>query len=152
MITGGPRVTVIVNVTAALVPVALAAVRLTLVEPVVVGVPEINPVAGLTVTPAGNGVAVKLVGLFVAVIWKLNAPPVCPLAVVALVITGLPNVIVIVKVTALLVPPAFVAVRLTLVAPVAVGVPEIKPVAVLTVTPAGSGLAVKLVGLLVAVI
>ena len=68
--------------------------------------------------------------------------PDAPLAVVALVITGLPNVIVIVKVAALLVPPPFVAVRLTLVVPFAVGVPESNPVAVLTVTPAGNGLAV----------
>ena len=66
--------------------------------------------------------------------------------------TGLLSVTVITKVTAVLVPPAFVAVRLTLVVPAAVGVPEIKPVVVLTVTPAGSGLAAKLVGLLLAVI
>jgi hypothetical protein len=44
------------------------------------------------------------------------------------------------------------AVIVTLVVPVFVGVPEITPVLVLTVRPAGSGLAVKLVGLLVAVI
>jgi hypothetical protein len=44
------------------------------------------------------------------------------------------------------------AVMVTLVVPAAVGVPEITPVLVLTVRPAGSGLAVKLVGLLVAVI
>jgi hypothetical protein len=40
----------------------------------------------------------------------------------------------------------------TVVVPFAVGVPEITPVLVLMLTPAGSGLAVKLVGLLVAVI
>jgi hypothetical protein len=40
----------------------------------------------------------------------------------------------------------------TLVVPAAVGVPEITPVLVLTLRPAGSGLALKLVGLLVAVI
>jgi hypothetical protein len=44
------------------------------------------------------------------------------------------------------------AVIVTLVVPAVVGVPEIRPVLVLTVRPAGSGLAVKLVGLLVAVI
>jgi hypothetical protein len=44
------------------------------------------------------------------------------------------------------------AVMVTLVVPAPVGVPEITPVLVLTVRPAGSGLAVKLVGLLVAVI
>ena len=68
MITGLPNVIVIANVTAALVPVALVAVRLTLVTPVAVGVPEINPVAVLTLKPAGNGLAVKLAGPFVAVI------------------------------------------------------------------------------------
>ena len=57
-------------------------------------------------------------------------------------ITGLPNVTVITKVTVALVPPAFVAAMLTLLVPVAVGVPEINPVAVLTVMPAGNGLAV----------
>ena len=40
----------------------------------------------------------------------------------------------------------------TLVVPVVVGVPEIAPVLVLTLRPAGIGLAVKLVGLLLAVI
>ena len=44
------------------------------------------------------------------------------------------------------------AVMLTFVVPAAVGVPEITPVLVFTLRPAGSGLAVKLVGLLVAVI
>ena len=49
-------------------------------------------------------------------------------------------------------PAPFLAVMVTLVVPVPVGVPEITPVLVLTVRPAGSGLAVKLVGLLLAVI
>jgi hypothetical protein len=44
------------------------------------------------------------------------------------------------------------AVMVMLVVPADVGVPEITPVLVLTFRPAGSGLAVKLVGLLVAVI
>ena len=44
------------------------------------------------------------------------------------------------------------AVMVTLVVPADVGVPEISPVLVLTLRPAGSGLALKLVGLLVAVI
>ncbi len=44
------------------------------------------------------------------------------------------------------------ALMVTLVVPAAVGVPEISPVLVLIVRPAGSGLALKLVGLLVAVI
>jgi hypothetical protein len=44
------------------------------------------------------------------------------------------------------------AVMMTLVVPAAVGVPEITPVLVFTLRPGGSGLALKLVGLLVAVI
>ena len=50
------------------------------------------------------------------------------------------------------VPPPLVAPKVTLVVPPAVGVPEIRPVDILTDRPAGSGLAPKLVGLLVAVI
>ena len=46
----------------------LLAVMVTLVVPAVVGVPEITPVLVLTLRPAGNGLAVKLVGLLVAVI------------------------------------------------------------------------------------
>jgi hypothetical protein len=49
-------------------------------------------------------------------------------------------------------PAPLLALMVTLVVPAAVGVPEITPVLVLTLRPAGSGLAVKLVGLLVAVI
>jgi hypothetical protein len=46
----------------------LLAVIVTLVVPAVVGVPEIIPVLVLTVRPAGNGLALKPVGLLVAVI------------------------------------------------------------------------------------
>jgi hypothetical protein len=46
----------------------LLAVIVTLVVPAVAGVPEITPVLVLTVRPAGSGLAVKLVGLLVAVI------------------------------------------------------------------------------------
>ena len=46
----------------------LLAVIVTLVVPVVVGVPEITPVLVFTVKPGGSGVALKLVGLLVAVI------------------------------------------------------------------------------------
>ena len=49
-------------------PAPLLAVMVTLFVPVVVGVPEISPVLVLTLRPAGNPVAVKLVGLLVAVI------------------------------------------------------------------------------------
>ena len=50
------------------VPPALVALMVTLYVPVVVGVPEIKPVVGSTVRPGGSGVALKLVGLLVAVI------------------------------------------------------------------------------------
>jgi hypothetical protein len=49
-------------------PAPLLAVIVTLVVPVFVGVPEITPVLALTLSPAGSGLAVKLVGLLVAVI------------------------------------------------------------------------------------
>ena len=50
------------------VPPALVALMVTLDVPAVVGVPEINPVLVFTDKPAGSPVALKLVGLFVAVI------------------------------------------------------------------------------------
>jgi hypothetical protein len=49
-------------------PAPLLAVIVTLVVPAVVGVPEITPVLVLTLRPAGSGLAVKLVGVLVAVI------------------------------------------------------------------------------------
>ena len=66
-------------------------------------------------------------------------------------ITGAAGLIVKVSV-ALPVPPALVALMVTVYVPAVVGVPEIKPVLVFTVKPAGSPVALKLVGLLVAVI
>jgi hypothetical protein len=61
--------TLIVMTSVALpVPPALVALIVTLDVPAVVGVPEINPVLVFTDKPAGNPVALKLVGLFVAVI------------------------------------------------------------------------------------
>lgn len=54
---------------------------------------------------------------------------------------------------ALPVPPAFVAVRVTVVFPTVAGVPEISPVVELRMRPAGSAVALpKLVGVLLAVI
>jgi hypothetical protein len=85
--TGGGGLIVKVNV-ALPVPVPLVALIVTLKVPAVVGVPEINPVIVLTLKPAGNGVALKPVGLLVAVIWYENATPTCPVAVSGLVITG----------------------------------------------------------------
>jgi hypothetical protein len=46
----------------------LLAVIVTLVVPAVVGVPEITPVLVFTLRPEGSGLALKLVGLLVAVI------------------------------------------------------------------------------------
>jgi len=50
------------------------------------------------------------------------------------------------------VPPALVALIVTLVVPDALGVPDIAPVLVLTLNPAGSPVALKLAGLFVAAI
>ena len=50
------------------------------------------------------------------------------------------------------VPPELVALIVTVYVPAVVGVPEIKPELVFTDRPAGSPVALKLVGLLVAVI
>jgi hypothetical protein len=49
------------------VPALLVALKVTMDVPAVVGVPEINPVAVLMESPAGNPLAPKLVGLLVAV-------------------------------------------------------------------------------------
>src|ERR1700730_880528 len=49
------------------VPVPLVALNVTLDVPVAVGVPEMTPVAVLTESPAANPVALKLVGLLLAV-------------------------------------------------------------------------------------
>ena len=77
--------------------------------------------------------------------------PTVPLAVPALVITGAGGLIVRVK-TLLPLPPALVALRLMFEEPAVVGVPEIKPLVVLIERPAGKPVALKLVGLFVAVI
>ena len=63
-----------------------------------------------------------------------------PLAVVPLVITGAPTEIVSVRV-AVPVPVALVALSVTVDVPAAVGVPEIIPVDVFTVSPAGNPVA-----------
>jgi hypothetical protein len=71
----------IVNVTT-LVPVwpPDVALRVTLVVPAIVGVPEIKPVVVFTVKPGGNGAAPQLVGLMFAVIWYEKATPTVPVA------------------------------------------------------------------------
>ena len=74
-----------------------------------------------------------------------------PVALAALVITGAGGFTVKVKV-AVPVPPALVALKLTFEVAAVVGVPEISPVPVLIDKPAGKPVALKLVGLFVAVI
>jgi hypothetical protein len=65
--TLGAELTVKDNV-ADCVPVALVALNVTLDVPTTVGVPEMTPVVVFTESPGGNPVALKLVGLFDAVI------------------------------------------------------------------------------------
>ena len=74
-----------------------------------------------------------------------------PLAEEALVTAGTAGLIVRVSV-AVPVPPALVALSEMVEVPVAVGVPEIKPLVVLTDSPEGNPVALKLVGELEAVI
>ncbi len=76
----------------------------------------------------------------VAAIRYEKALPTFPLAVVALVITGCASAMVRVRV-ALPVPALLVALSVTVEVPAAVGVPEIKPLVVLTDRPAGSPVA-----------
>jgi hypothetical protein len=83
-------------------PPPLLAVMVTLVVAAAVGVPEITPVLVFTLRPAGSGLAVKLVGLFAAVIVYEKATPTVPHAVSGLVIAG---VAAIVNVCAFEVPP-----------------------------------------------
>src|SRR5256885_1575199 len=90
------------------VPPAFVALIVTAVMPGVVGVPEIAPVAVFTERPAGSPVALKLVGVLLAVIVYENAEPTEPVAVVALLMTGGAGLIVNVRVAVPL-PPAFAA-------------------------------------------
>ena len=75
-----------------------------------------------------------------------------PLAVDALVMTGGAAVLIVKDNVADPVPAALVALNVTLDVPAAVGVPEMTPVVVLTESPAGNPVALKLAGLLLAVI
>lgn len=70
------------------VPPALVAERGTLVVPEAVGVPLIKPVLAFKLKPEGRLVALKLVGLLLARIWKLNADPTVPCADKVLLMTG----------------------------------------------------------------
>ena len=70
------------------VPPAFVAVTVTVEVPVAVGVPEMMPVAGSIVRPAGKPVAAKAVGLNVAVTAKLNATLTVPVVTLPLVMVG----------------------------------------------------------------
>jgi hypothetical protein len=84
----------------------------------------------------------------------VNAVPTVPVAVPALEITGAAGKLALIVMLKVLVPvpPALVALSVTLVVAAVVGVPEISPVVVLTVSPAGNPVALKEVGLFEAVI
>jgi hypothetical protein len=71
----------------------------------------------------------------------MKATPTVPVALVALVITGVGGGLIVIDNVALPVPPALVALMVTVKVPEAVGVPEISPVEVFTVKPAGNGVA-----------
>src|SRR5437899_6888034 len=129
----------------------LVALRVTVEAPALVGVPVMSPVVALSARPAGNLVALTLVGLCVALIRWVNASAIWPVAVPALVMTGVAGVIVTASVWGP-VPPALVALRVTVEAPALVGVPVMSPVVSLSARPAGNPVALKLVGLFVAVI
>ena len=77
--------------------------------------------------------------------------PTAAVAVVGPVMTGGGGWIVRAR-AALPLPPALVALSVTVEVPAAVGVPEIKPLVALTARPAGSPVAAKLVGELLAAI
>ena len=135
------------------VPVALVAVRVTVLVVAAVGVPLMTPVDGSMVRPGGSPVAPKLVGVPEAVTVNVKAVPTVPLAVAELVITGAAPVAATDTVSvADPVPPALVAEIVTVLTATAVGVPLIRPVAVLMARPAGSPVAPNKVGELLAVI
>jgi len=83
---------------------------------------------------------------------KSGPPAAMQVGLIELIVGIVPIVITKVVVAALQEPAPFRAVMVTVVVRAVVGVPEITPVLVFTLRPAGNGLAVKLVGLLVAVI
>ena len=105
------------------------------------------------VTPLGSAPVFVSdgVGDPVAVTVKFPATPTVNMALLALVIAGAGTETVKVSV-AVPVPPPLLALKVTVEVPAAVGVPEITPVAVFTVNPAGNPVAPKPMGELVAAI
>ena len=112
-----------------------------------VGLPEINPVLAFNLSPVGNRMAPKEVGEPLAVIWwEKLAPRFIDTAARSLVITspvgggGATGFTVILRL-AEPVPAEFDAEIDDVKVPAVLGVPEINPVAVLTVRPAGNPVA-----------
>lgn len=122
------------------VPPEFVAEIATVAVPAAVGVPLIAPLAASTLKPAGSPVAVKFVGELLALSVWLNGAPTIPRAAAALEITGGSGAVgfatVMVSV-AFAVPPEFIAEIGTLKTPATVGVPEIVPLTVFKVRPAG---------------
>jgi hypothetical protein len=129
VIAGAPAAIVSVRV-AWPVPLPLVALNVTVEVPAAVGVPEINPLVPFTDSPAGNPVAPKLVGVFVAVIWYESAVPTVPFAVVALVMLGVDDTV---KFTPLLATPPTVTTTLPDVAPLGTDVAMLVALQVVTV-------------------
>jgi len=153
VMTGVPPVAIAnTRITLELMPLELLAQIKAPDVPAAVGVPEITPVAESAVKPGGKVTPVpKLVGLFVAVMMYVKGIPTVPLAVKGLVTTGTPGKTDKTSVDGALVPLPLVAANVTLNVPAEVGVPEIMPVSVSTDNPVGNPIALKLVGLPLAV-
>lgn len=154
LMTGAtPAAAIVIPKVAVPVPEPLLAYSATFVVPIAVGVPVMAPVEELKVKPAGSVLTLKLVGDWVAAIVKVNGEPTLPAAVSGvLVMTGEePAEATVMARVALPVPKLFVAPSVTFVVPIVVGAPVMAPVEVLKLRPAGSELALKLVGDWVAV-
>src|SRR3989442_12210705 len=76
------------------VPPVLVALRVTVEAPALVGVPVMSPVVALSARPAGNPVALKLVGFFVMVRRPPRSTPFPYAALSRSVMTGVAGVIV----------------------------------------------------------
>jgi hypothetical protein len=124
------------------VPDALVADNVISLEPLCVGVPLITPDDAFILNPSGKPAALKLAGLFDAVMIKLYATPILAGGMEVFEITGAaPTVLMLMVIILFPVPPAFVAVTVGVNVPAVVGVPLITPVPVLTFKPGGSPVA-----------
>jgi hypothetical protein len=138
------------------VPDRFVAVKITANDPALVGVPEMTPEAASTERPGGRPAAAKAAAVLAVIVYEKGVFTTAPTSR-ALVICGVPPpppplVFTVSVKVAVPVPDAFVALSDTVVVPAVVGVPLIAPVEALTDNPAGSPLAPKLAGELVAVI